>query len=101
MGSRTERRKGTPLAHPPPADSTGLRGERCPILLDVGSPGPWRGMKMTAWDENRLFPRVIRNGVSLSHTHARVHTYTHAHTNMPTQTHITLLYNIRNAETFV
>lgn len=77
MGSRTERRKGTPLAHPPSANSTGLRGERCTIPLDVGSPGPWRGMKMTAWGENRLFLRAIRNGVSLSFTHTRTNTYTH------------------------
>lgn len=76
MGSRTERRKGTPLAHPPSANSTGLRGERCTILLDVGSPGPWRGMKMTAWGENRLFLRAIRNGFSLSHTHTHKHIHT-------------------------
>ena len=74
MGSRTERRKGTPLAHPPSANSTGLRGERCTILLDVGSPGPWRGMKMTAWGENRLFLRAIRMGsLSLTHTQTHVH----------------------------
>ena len=73
MGSRTETRKGTPLAHPPSANSTGLRGERCTILLDVGSPGPWRGMKMTAWGENRLFLRAIRMG-SLSHTHKHIYT---------------------------
>lgn len=69
MGSRTERRKGTPLAHPPSANSTGLRGERCTILPDVGSPSPWSGMKMTAWGESRLFLRVIRSAPSLSHTH--------------------------------
>lgn len=40
MGSRTERRKGTPLAHPPSANSTGVGGERYTIPLDVGSPSP-------------------------------------------------------------
>ena len=81
MGSRTERRKGTPLAHPPSANSTGLRGERCTILLDVGSPGPWRGMKMTAWGENRLFLRAVKNGVSLSLSFSLSLSLTHTHTN--------------------
>lgn len=40
MGSTTERRKRTPLAHPPSANSTGLWRERHTILLDVGSPCP-------------------------------------------------------------
>ena len=55
----------------PPANSTGLRGERGTALMDVGSTGPCNGMRLTAWGEDRLLLITVSDGVSLpTHTAA-------------------------------